>query len=235
MLDVPEAGPATGPAFAVPADSVPDGAELWLVRHGQTEWSRTGRHTGRTDVPLTGLGERQAAALAPLFDELRPALVLSSPRERARRTAELAGLTVDAIDDDLCEWEYGDYEGITSAEIHRTNPGWTIFSAPTPGGETAEQVGERADRVLRRAVSALQDGPVVLVAHGHISRVLGARWIGMPVSGGAHLLLDEAAPCMLSAQYGNPVIAQWNRPNPLAAAPSSTPAPSTHPSSGDAL
>ena len=215
MHDVSKAGSGAESAFVVPADLVPDGAQLWLIRHGQTEWSRDGRHTGRTDIPLTALGEQQAAALAPLFAQLRPALVLSSPRQRARRTAELAGLPVDAIDDDLSEWDYGDYEGITSAEIHKTDPGWTIFGAPTPGGETAEQVAERVDRVLTRAATALRDGPVVLVAHGHISRVLGARWIGLAVRGGANLLLDEAAPCMLSAQYGTPVVSHWNRPNPL--------------------
>ena len=216
MHDVTEAGPE-GPASVM--DGLPEGCQLWLVRHGQTEWSRTGRHTGSTDVPLTELGERQAAALSGMFRAVAPTLVLCSPRQRAQRTAELAGLTIDAIDEDLCEWDYGQYEGITSAEIHETNPGWTIFGAPTPGGETAQQVGERADRVLRRAAAALADGPVVLVAHGHISRVLGARWLGMPVAGGAHLLLDEAAPCMLSAQYGKPVIAHWNRPNPLSDTP----------------
>jgi len=194
--------------------AVPDGAQLWLVRHGQTEWSRGGRHTGRTDIPLTDVGERQAASLAPIFAGLRPALVLSSPRRRAVRTAELAGLVVDELDEDLAEWDYGDYEGLTSTEIHRTDPGWTIFAAATPGAETAAQIAERADRVLTRAAAALGNGPVVLVSHGHLTRVLGARWIGQAVSHGAHLLLDEAAPCVLSAQYGLPVIAQWNRPNP---------------------
>jgi probable phosphoglycerate mutase len=141
--------------------------------------------------------------------------VLCSPRERAQRTAELAGLHVDELDADLAEWDYGDYEGITSVTIHQTDPAWTIFGAPTPGGETATQIAERVDRVLARAADALPQGPVVFVAHGHISRVLGARWIGQPVSGGANLLLDEAAPSLLSAQYGQPVITYWNRPNPL--------------------
>jgi len=213
MLDTSKAGPAVGSAFVMPP-AVPDGAQLWLVRHGQTEWSRGGRHTGRTDIPLTDLGARQAGALAPIFSGLRPALVLSSPRQRAIRTAELAGLTVDALDDDLAEWDYGDYEGLTSSEIHQTNPGWTIFGSPTPGAETAMQIAERVDRVLTRAAAALENGPVVLVSHGHLTRVMGARWIGQPVSAGAHLLLDEAAPCVLSAQYGLPVIAHWNRPNP---------------------
>jgi probable phosphoglycerate mutase len=215
MSDMAGAGPTTGPAFVMPPDGT-DGAQLWLVRHGQTEWSRTGRHTGSTDVPLTELGERQAAALAPLVAELAPVLVLSSPRQRALRTAELAGLQVDAVDEDLAEWDYGDYEGVTSADIHRTNPGWTVFAAPTPGGETPADVAARADRALARAAEALPRGPVVLVAHGHISRVLGARWLGQPVTFGANLLLDEASPSVLSAQYGQPVLAHWNRPNPIA-------------------
>ena len=193
---------------------VDDGAALWLIRHGQTEWSRDGRHTGRTDVPLTERGEQEARALAPLLRELRPALVLCSPRVRARRTAELSGLDVDHLDEDLAEWDYGDYEGLTSPQIHESDPGWTVFRNGAPGGEDAEQVRRRVDRVLARASGALSDGPVVLVAHGHISRVLGARWIGMPVRAGENLLLAEAAPCILGAEKGVPVIAQWNRPNP---------------------
>jgi probable phosphoglycerate mutase len=195
-------------------DAAPEGAALWLIRHGETEWSRTKRHTGRTDIDLTAHGEDEARALGPLCAGIRPALVLCSPRTRALRTAELAGLVVDDIDPDLAEWDYGDYEGLTSTEIHTTNPGWTIFTGGAPGGEGEAAVGERADRVLARASAALHDGPVVLVAHGHISRVLGARWIGLPVSGGAKLLLDEAAPCLLSVQYGVRVIGSWNRPNP---------------------
>jgi broad specificity phosphatase PhoE len=197
-------------------EAAPEGAQLWLIRHGETEWSRTRRHTGRTDIPLTAHGEDEAAALGPLLAGVRPALVLCSPRVRAQRTAELAGLRVDAIDDDLCEWDYGDYEGLTSSQIHEQNPGWTIFNGQPPGGEDEMQVGIRVDRVLARAAKSLNDGPVVLVAHGHISRVLGARWIGLPVSGGSRLLLDEAAPCVLSVQYGIRVISSWNRPNPAA-------------------
>ncbi|HEY2298461.1 MAG TPA: histidine phosphatase family protein [Jatrophihabitans sp.] len=208
-----KAGSEAGPAFVMPHE-VGDGDELWLVRHGQTEWSRDGRHTGRTDIPLTPLGEQQARALAGMMARVKPALVLCSPRERARRTAELAGLEIDELTEDLSEWDYGDYEGRTSAEIHETDPGWTIFKDGAPGGETHEQVRTRADRVLARAAATLPDGPVVLVAHGHISRVLGARWIGLPVSDGANLLLNEAAPSLLGAEKGVPVIAHWNRPNP---------------------
>jgi broad specificity phosphatase PhoE len=208
-----KAGSDPGPAFVMPS-VVDDGAQLWLIRHGQTEWSRDGRHTGRTDIPLTRVGEEEAAALGPLLAGLKPALVLSSPLSRARRTAELAGLTVDETTEDLAEWDYGDYEGLTSSQIHEKVPDWTIFSHGAPGGESIAQVRRRADRVLDRAAAALPDGPVVLVAHGHISRVLGARWIGLPVQGGANLLLNEAAPCVLGAEKGVPVIVHWNRPNP---------------------
>jgi probable phosphoglycerate mutase len=212
------AGSTAEPAFRLP-DEVADGARLWLVRHGETEWSRTGRHTGRTDVGLTPHGEDQAAALRPTFAGLQPALVLCSPRQRARRTAELAGLPISAIDDDLAEWDYGAYEGRTSAEIHVDDPGWTIFSGRVPGGETAQDVRVRADRVLVRAAGALAAGPVVLVAHGHICRVIGARWIGLGVAGGAHLLLAPAAPCILGVEYHVPVIDQWNPPQPEQAGP----------------
>jgi len=213
-----EAGPDQGPAFVMP-DFVGDSAQLWLIRHGQTEWSRDGRHTGRTDVPLTERGEQQARALAPLLADLNPALVLTSPRSRAQRTAELAGLRVDAVDDDLAEWDYGDYEGVTTPQIHRTDPGWTVFTRPTPGGETAEQIRARVDRVLTRAADALRTGPVVLVAHGHISRVLGARWIGLSVRDGGRFVLGEAAPCILGAEHGTAAIRTWNRPNPASAPP----------------
>ncbi len=211
--DDAKAGSDTGPAFVMPRQ-VDDGDQLWLVRHGQTEWSRDGKHTGRTDVPLTEHGEDEARALAPLLARLKPARVLCSPRSRAIRTAELGGLHIDEIDDDLAEWDYGDYEGLTSAQIQRSVPGWTIFTHGAAGGESIDAVRQRADRVLTRAAQALAHGPVVLVAHGHISRVLGARWIGLPVQGGASLLLDEAAPCVLGAQKGVPVIVHWNQPNP---------------------
>jgi len=201
------------PAFVMP-EVVPDGAELWLVRHGETEWSRDGRHTGRTDIALTAHGERQAEALAPLLAGLDPVLVLCSPRKRARRTAELAGLRIDEIDGDLAEWDYGDYEGLTTEQIRQDVPGWTIFTHGAAGGESAAHIAARADRVLARAADVLARGPVVLVAHGHISRVLGARWIGLPVAGGQHLRLDEAAPCILGAEHRVPVLDRWNRPNP---------------------
>jgi broad specificity phosphatase PhoE len=215
MSAVSKAGPAAGPAFVLP-EAVSDGAQLWLVRHGQTEWSKSGQHTGRTDVALTARGEDEARALAPVLADVRPVLVLTSPRRRALRTAELAGLRVDERTEDLAEWDYGDYEGLTTAQISETVPGWTVFTHPVPNGETAAQVCARADRVLARAAAALADGPVVLVAHGHICRVLGARWIGLDVSAGKNLLLDSAAPCVLGAQYGFPVVERWNQPNPAA-------------------
>jgi broad specificity phosphatase PhoE len=206
-----EAGSLVGPA-----SGMPDDAELWLVRHGETEWSAAGRHTGTTDLPLTEAGEQQAQALSSMLAELSPAVVVCSPRRRARDTAQLAGLRVDEITDDLAEWNYGSYEGRTTHEIRAERPGWSIWADGVPDGETEAQVGARADRVLAQAAQALQQGPVVLVGHGHFSRVLGARWMGMPVSGGAHLLLGTAAPSILGAQYGTPAIMRWNLPNPAA-------------------
>jgi probable phosphoglycerate mutase len=166
-----------------------------------------------TDLALTPRGEKQAAALRGLFAAIHPRLVLSSPRRRALDTADLAGVNAE-VDDDLAEWNYGEYEGLTSAEIRRSVPGWTLFADGAPGGETAEQVAERADRVLARVRAQLDDGPVVLVGHGHFSRVLGARWLGLPPAAAANLLLDAAALCLLSAQYGVPAIKLWNLPNP---------------------
>ncbi|MEO6885141.1 MAG: histidine phosphatase family protein [Jatrophihabitantaceae bacterium] len=193
---------------------MPDGAELWLIRHGETEWSRSGQHTGRTDLPLLPDGEAQARALRIVLAGVHPALVLCSPRRRAQQTATLAGLSVDAIDQDLAEWDYGDYEGLTSQQIRADVPGWSIWTHGARGGESVEQVSARADRVLQRAAATLAQGPVILVAHGHIGRVLGARWIDLPAAAGANLLLGTAAPSMLGWQYDNPVIAQWNLPNP---------------------
>ncbi|HSE94614.1 MAG TPA: histidine phosphatase family protein [Methylomirabilota bacterium] len=154
---------------------------LWLIRHGETAWSASGRHTGRTDVPLTAAGERQAEALGR---HLRAggetfATVLTSPLTRARETCRLAGYAAVAqVVDDLREWDYGDYEGRTTAEIRTDRPGWTIWAGPVPGGETVEAVGRRASRVIDRAVAA--SGAVALFAHGHVLRVLAACWLGLP-------------------------------------------------------
>lgn len=211
--NVPEAGSLREPAFAVP-ESVPEDARLWIVRHGETEWSRSGRHTSRTDLDLTPAGERQAEGIAAVLGDLDCATVICSPRVRARETARIAGLPVDTVDDDLAEWDYGDYEGRTSADIRAERPGWELWRDGAPGGESPDQVAARADRVLARACANLVTGPVVLVGHGHISRMIAARWIGMSAEGGRHLLLSTAAPSLLGIQYGVPVIDRWNLPNP---------------------
>lgn len=217
MTDVPtlKAGSDEEPAFAVPG-LLADGVELWLIRHGETKWSKAGRHTGRTDVPLTTIGEAQAHALGYLLADVRPVLVLSSPRRRAQATAHIAGLAVDAIDDDLAEWDYGDYEGLTTTQIRDQVPGWSLFTHGVPDGESIAAVSARADRVLHRAAQRLGDGPVVLIAHGHISRVIGARWVGLPARAGSRFALGTAAPSLLSVQYDVPVIDRWNMRNPAA-------------------
>ncbi|HEY3736779.1 MAG TPA: histidine phosphatase family protein [Jatrophihabitans sp.] len=205
---------SAGPSVS---DGLSDSTQIWLIRHGETEWSKSGQHTGRTDLPLLPEGEGQASALRGLLADLNPVLVLASPRQRAQRTAELAGLRVDAIDENLCEWDYGDYEGLTSTEIRREVPDWTIWTHGVRGGESVDDVGVRADRVIARIIPYLDEGPVVLVAHGHISRIIGARWIGLPPSGGGNLLLGTAAPSVLGSQYGLSALQRWNMPNPYVA------------------
>jgi broad specificity phosphatase PhoE len=189
---------------------------LYLLRHGQTEWSESGRHTGRTDVPLTPAGEERARQAGRLLAALRgdtaPALVLSSPRSRALRTAELAGLTVDEVTEDLAEWDYGDCEGRTTAQIRETDPGWTVWTHPCSGGETADEVGARAAKVLDRIRAVLPKGDVILVGHGHFSRVLVAAWLGMPPSTGVHFGLDAAGIGALGDERGVPQIRHLNLP-----------------------
>ncbi|MFY1679403.1 MULTISPECIES: histidine phosphatase family protein [unclassified Streptomyces] len=192
--------------------------DLFLVRHGETDWSRSGRHTGRSDIPLTDHGRDEARRLEPLIRAHRFGAVFVSPLQRARETAELIGLRGARVDADLREWDYGGYEGITTAEIHRTRPDWFLFRdgvAPGPPdhpGESPEQVGRRADRVLARVdvAGAEGDGPVVLVAHGHFLRVLTARRLGLPASDGALFRLATGALCHLGSEHGRPVIAAWN-------------------------
>lgn len=186
--------------------------ELFLLRHGQTEWSVNGRHTGRTDIPLTPAGENQARAAGLTLSGLRKgsALVLSSPRCRAVRTAELAGLVVDEATEDLGEWDYGDYEGLTTPEIRKTVPGWTIWTHPVPGGESTDQVGARADKLLDRVRAALAHTEVILVGHGHFTRVLLARWIGLPPSEGVRFALDPAGVSVLGDERGEPQIQHLN-------------------------
>ena len=188
------------------------GPRLHFIRHGETEWSLTGRHTGKSDLPLTARGEEEARELAPCLGAIAFARVLSSPRRRARRTCELAGLgDAAAIEDDLAEWDYGDYEGLRSAQIQSLNPGWSIYRDGCPGGETPAAIGARADRLLARLRGL--EGNVALFSHGHFGRVLAARWIGAPLEFGAHLALGTASLGILAADPAPPriaVIALWN-------------------------
>lgn len=190
--------------------------DLLLVRHGETEWSRSGQHTSFTDLPLTEHGEDQAKSLAPLLSGRAFSLELSSPLQRALRTAELAGLTGVVADSDLHEWHYGAYEGITTVEIHRTRPHWDLWLHGVPPGpegypgETPAEVGLRADRVLARVDAALPDGDVVLVAHAHFLRVLTARRLGLEAADGRLFQLATATVSRLSTEHGRPVIAEWN-------------------------
>ena len=183
-------------------------AEVWLVRHGETEWSRDHRHTSTTDLSLTPVGEEAAAALAPRLADVAFDLVLTSPRQRAGRTAELTGHADAEVDEGLVEWAYGDYEGITTAEIRETVPGWSVWTHPTPGGENAEQVTQRLDRVVER----LRSGPerALLFGHGHALRALTARWLGLPVRDGRGFRLDTATVSVLGFEREAPVILRWN-------------------------
>jgi broad specificity phosphatase PhoE len=191
-----------------PADVPADGTELWLVRHGETEWSRDGRHTSRTDLDLTEKGVEVACTLKDRLAGTSFDLVLCSPMRRARRTAELAGFGDLEVDADLVEWGYGDYEGITTAEIRETSPDWTIWTRPTPGGETAEQVTERLDRVVQRVREA--GGRVLAFGHGHALRALTARWIEQPVAEGRFFKLDTATVSTLGYERDFPVVLRWN-------------------------
>ena len=169
---------------------------VFAIRHGETAWSLNGRHTGITDIPLTDNGRRLAERLRPVLVKETFALVLVSPMRRARETCELAGLgTAAVIDPDLVEWNYGEYEGLTPKQIHEKAPGWLIFRDGCPGGETPEQVGARVDRVIARVCAV--EGNVALFAHGHLLRVLVARWIGLPAGAGQHFLLDTGTLCVL--------------------------------------
>ena len=184
---------------------------LTLVRHGDTEWSLSGRHTGWTDIPLVESGRRQAKLLGGRLAGRSFALVLSSPLSRALETCRLAGLgDAVTVEPDLREWNYGDLEGLTSDEIRLSMPGWTIWSGPVPGGETADQVGQRADRVIERVMSV--DGDVAIFAHGHLLRVLAARWLGLPADQGALFELATATLSRLGWERERRVIELWNEP-----------------------
>jgi len=191
--------------------------ELILLRHGQTEWSKSGRHTGRTDIPLTPEGEAAAKSLAPALAGRPIRAAFTSPAQRAVRTAELAGL--DAVPDpDLQEWDYGGYEGMTTPQIREQRPGWYLWrDGVIPGdadhpGETVEQVGARADAVLARVRPMLAGGDVVLVAHAHFLRILTARWVGLEPAAGRLFRLDTGTLSTLGTEHGQPVMLTWNTP-----------------------
>jgi broad specificity phosphatase PhoE len=183
-------------------------SEIWLVRHGETEWSRSGQHTSRTDLPLTPEGERQAASLKRMLAEHSFGLVLSSPMKRAVDTCRLVGLNAE-ISNDLLEWNYGDYEGLTTAEIQKRVPGWTVWTGASPNGETVDQVAARADRVILRAVAA--GGDVALFGHGHLLRILAARWLGLEPSAGRLLALSTASLSVLGYERETRVVQLWNQ------------------------
>ncbi|MEU6131988.1 acid phosphatase [Saccharopolyspora sp. NPDC047091] len=190
--------------------------KVFLLRHGETEWSSSGKHTGRTDVPLTTRGEQLAVAAGRTLADLRgeaPLTAFASPRGRARRTAELAGLTPE-VEPLLAEWDYGDYEGRTTPEIRREVPEWTVWTHPCPGGESAADVTARADALLDRIATA-PAGDVLLAGHGHFSRALIARWLGLPVTEGVRFALDPAGITVLGHERGVPQLERSNVPAPV--------------------
>lgn len=196
---------------------------VFLIRHGETEWSRSGRHTGSTDLPLTEQGEQNARGLADRLRAVKFSRVFTSPRQRARRTCELAGLGALAeVEPDLAEWDYGDYEGKRSVEIFQTRPEWNLFRDGCPNGESPAQVSDRADRLIARLRA--QDGNLALFTHGHFGRVLGARWIGLPVIEAQRFLLGTGSLSLLGYEHDRtdqPVISRWNAVAPGPAGPAS--------------
>ena len=187
--------------------------ELWLLRHGATEWALSGRHTGSTDLPLLPEGEAEARALAPLLSRQQFAAVYTSPLQRARQTCALAGLGAEAvIEPDLREWDYGRYEGITTAEIRQTVPGWTVFTHPCPDGERLEQVQQRCEGLISRLVERHPGEKVALFAHGHILRSLAGCWLGLGVAGGALLVLGTGSFCVLGSEREQRALLRWNAP-----------------------
>lgn len=182
--------------------------ELWIVRHGETSWSRNGRHTSTTDLPLTEEGEAAGRALAARLAEVPFDRVLTSPRARARRTADLAGFPAAEVEEDLVEWDYGEYEGVTTLQIRESVPGWTVWSHPCPGGEDAAQVARRLDRVVAKVRGI--SGRVLVFGHGHASRALACRWLDLPVTEGRLLKLDTATVSVLGYERDLPVVARWN-------------------------
>jgi broad specificity phosphatase PhoE len=197
----------------------PGMGELLLIRHGETEWSRSGQHTGRTDIPLTEAGVEAARLLAPVVARWQVIAAFTSPAARASRTAELVGLTSALADPDLQEWDYGGYEGLTTAQIRQERPGWLLWrDGVVPGdaehpGETVQEVGARADAVLRRAGPLLAGGNVALVAHGHLLRVLAARWLGQEPQAGRYFYLGTGTISTLGTDHDIPVVTSWNVPH----------------------
>jgi probable phosphoglycerate mutase len=186
---------------------------VFAIRHGETEWSLSGQHTGTTDIPLTDNGRRLAERIRPALAKENFALVLVSPMQRARETCDIAGLGNKAIvEPDLMEWNYGEYEGLTPKQIQERAPGWLIFRDGCPGGESPEQIGARVDRVIARARAA--SGDVALFAHGHVLRVLAARWLDQPASNGWHFSLSTGTLSVLGDYHGIPAIRVWNGPLP---------------------
>ena len=185
--------------------------KVYLLRHGETEWSLNGRHTGITDIPLTENGRIAARFLKPILAKVTFTLVLTSPLQRARETCELAGLGQFAnVEPDLIEWNYGEYEGLTTEQIRSTRPGWSVFRDGCPGGESPEQVGARADRVITKVRAAA--GNVALFGHGHFTRVLAARWINLSANYGENFLLDTATLNVLGYYRESPAFMIWNAP-----------------------
>ena len=191
--------------------SSPPNSEVWLIRHGQTAWSQTGQHTGRTDLPLTPHGEQLAASVHDHLASRPFTLVLTSPLSRARETCRIAGYSSAAVvEPDLAEWDYGELEGLTSAQIQQTHPSWSIWTGPWPGGETLDDVAARVRRVIKRCMEA--HGSVALFAHGHVLRVLTACWLGLEPRDGRLFALDVASVSRLGWEHGvDPVIHTWNR------------------------
>jgi len=181
---------------------------LWIIRHGQTEWSRDGRHTSRTELELLPEGEQQARKLVARLAGVEFDLVLTSPRARARRTAELAGVGHAHVEEDLAEWDYGDYEGLTTAEIRDVVPDWRVWTHGCPGGEDPATVSARMDRVVAKVRA--KGGRVLVFSHGHASRALAVRWLGQPVSEGRLFSLDTATISVLAYEREAPVVARWN-------------------------
>jgi probable phosphoglycerate mutase len=203
----------TGPATGTMSRSVPDapqtaGHEVWLVRHGETEWAREGRHTGRTDVPLTDDGREQARSLMGCLSGHDFARVISSPMSRAADTAHLAGFPDAQTDPDLREWDYGDFEGLRTDEIRERFPDWSIWDGPWPNGETIEHIAGRADRLVERLRGL--DGDALVFAHGHLLRVLAARWLGLEAEAGRHFALGTGTISRLGWERESPVIETWN-------------------------